>query len=389
MYNPVEYQRAYCAFKASILDLQQYFLTKKASRVPEWIQALREEYATKSLEELLPDIVFPIEDNARAIAEEIQRINAETWDSLLSLSRGQKSIVTDARTMPEASDAFTELTVKIVEGVRQKIDAEIDKQFLLGKREVQMRKNLEKVVLRYQDRTIPNKMKMLATHFNAKLTEVRMQEAGATHYIWHSRDDKRVRPSHAANDGKVFAWDNPPETGHPGEDYNCRCWAEPVELRLEISPLSNEINDPESIDGPPARYPWEKPAPILVIPFPTVELRQIKRRVVAGVAKVIKATGKIFNDPISKRPEGVPKDWVKMPSNKGGGYKYVKPGTKGNTDVRVQKGDPNRTNPLQKQDYVRWKKDGKWLDKYGKPSTDEVETHIPLDEFKFDKDIFK
>lgn len=36
-----------------------------------------------------------------------------------------------------------------------------------------------------------------------------------------------MRSTHAANTGKIFAWDNPPETGHPGEDYNCRCTAEP------------------------------------------------------------------------------------------------------------------------------------------------------------------
>jgi len=28
------------------------------------------------------------------------------------------------------------------------------------------------------------------------------------------------------NDGEIFSWDNPPPRGHPGEDYNCRCWAE-------------------------------------------------------------------------------------------------------------------------------------------------------------------
>ncbi|ODR99454.1 hypothetical protein AUC68_05670 [Methyloceanibacter methanicus] len=47
-----------------------------------------------------------------------------------------------------------------------------------------------------------------------------------THYIWRTRGDGRVRPSRAANDGKIFAWDDPPPTGHPGEDYGCRCWAE-------------------------------------------------------------------------------------------------------------------------------------------------------------------
>ncbi len=51
----------------------------------------------------------------------------------------------------------------------------------------------------------------------------------ASHYIWHTREDNKVRPSHAANDGKIFAWDNPPATGNPGEEYGCRCWAEPVE----------------------------------------------------------------------------------------------------------------------------------------------------------------
>lgn len=51
---------------------------------------------------------------------------------------------------------------------------------------------------------------------------------GSTHYIWHTQEDDRVRPSHAANDKKIFAWGNPPATGNPGEDYNCRCWAEPI-----------------------------------------------------------------------------------------------------------------------------------------------------------------
>lgn len=50
----------------------------------------------------------------------------------------------------------------------------------------------------------------------------------STHYIWRTEDDVKVRPSHAANDDRVFSWDNPPATGHPGEDFNCRCWAEPI-----------------------------------------------------------------------------------------------------------------------------------------------------------------
>lgn len=47
-------------------------------------------------------------------------------------------------------------------------------------------------------------------------------------YIWRSADDGRVRAAHAANDDQVFAWSAPPAGGHPGQDWNCRCTAEPV-----------------------------------------------------------------------------------------------------------------------------------------------------------------
>ena len=54
-----------------------------------------------------------------------------------------------------------------------------------------------------------------------------LQEHPATHYIWRTRGDNKVRASHAANNGRIFAWDDPPPTGHPGEDFGCRCWAQP------------------------------------------------------------------------------------------------------------------------------------------------------------------
>ncbi|NOD90393.1 minor capsid protein [Ruegeria sp. HKCCD4315] len=49
----------------------------------------------------------------------------------------------------------------------------------------------------------------------------------ATHYIWRTRRDGKVRSAHAEREGQIFSWDNPPEGGHPGEDYGCRCTAEP------------------------------------------------------------------------------------------------------------------------------------------------------------------
>jgi SPP1 gp7 family putative phage head morphogenesis protein len=54
-------------------------------------------------------------------------------------------------------------------------------------------------------------------------------------YRWRTAGDDNVRPSHAANEGRIFSWGNSPSTGHPGEEVNCRCTAEPVEL--DTTPL--------------------------------------------------------------------------------------------------------------------------------------------------------
>lgn len=64
------------------------------------------------------------------------------------------------------------------------------------------------------------------TKLNSSLTKLRQQEIGVTEYIWQTSGDERVRPTHRAHDGKKFKWDKPPrDTGHPGNDVNCRCVA--------------------------------------------------------------------------------------------------------------------------------------------------------------------
>ena len=47
------------------------------------------------------------------------------------------------------------------------------------------------------------------------------------YYIWRTKGDNKVRDRHRQRDGVIFNWHIPPEGGHPGEDHNCRCRAEP------------------------------------------------------------------------------------------------------------------------------------------------------------------
>ena len=65
------------------------------------------------------------------------------------------------------------------------------------------------------------------------LTERVLTEALARHndrslYTWRTVGDGKVRGTHRLREGRRFLWDDPPEGGHPGEDFGCRCWAEPL-----------------------------------------------------------------------------------------------------------------------------------------------------------------
>ena len=63
---------------------------------------------------------------------------------------------------------------------------------------------------------------------NAAVTQARQTRVGITHYFWRTSRDERVRKSHRKKEGNRYAWNDPPsDTGNPGEDYQCRCSAEP------------------------------------------------------------------------------------------------------------------------------------------------------------------
>ncbi len=62
---------------------------------------------------------------------------------------------------------------------------------------------------------------------NGELTELRQRSIGVSGYTWRTSLDERVREDHKALEGRRFEWSSPPDVGHPGEDYQCRCRAEP------------------------------------------------------------------------------------------------------------------------------------------------------------------
>ena len=75
------------------------------------------------------------------------------------------------------------------------------------------------------------------------LDRQRQQAVGIQEYIWRTEGDDKVRASHAENDGKTCSWNDPPDTGHPGSEANCRCHAEPVlETEAIAAPVVEEAS---------------------------------------------------------------------------------------------------------------------------------------------------
>lgn len=72
---------------------------------------------------------------------------------------------------------------------------------------------------------------------NSQLIEEIAAGAGSTHYRWHTMGDDRVRVNHAALADTIQSWNDPPlgggtkppDHGHPGSGYGCRCLPIPLQ----------------------------------------------------------------------------------------------------------------------------------------------------------------
>lgn len=85
---------------------------------------------------------------------------------------------------------------------------------------------------------------------NAAVNQAQAKASGIVEYTWRSTHDNACRRMHRELDGTVHRYDDPPITNeagdrnNPGEDYNCRCQAEPKPPQ-EVTDLFAGLADPE------------------------------------------------------------------------------------------------------------------------------------------------
>lgn len=105
------------------------------------------------------------------------------------------------------------------------------------------------------------------------LTQTRAEAVGSEGYIWRTARDGKMRPSHAAMEGKFVKWDSPQSldgmTGHAGEFPYCRCYPEPVvsasDGQAVAAPMPTRREEEESGQHT-LRSQWERQEGSLVVP---------------------------------------------------------------------------------------------------------------------------
>lgn len=156
--------------------------------------------------------------------------NRKEWDKQLVAAFGTTVFQREPWLNSELN-SFTRQNVSLISNMQAdylaSIEGVVQRGIQNGDRITTIRKDIEK-----RTDVTKSRAQLIARDqvgkLNGNLTELRQTNLGVTRYTWRDSDDQRVRPNHASKDGEVFEWDNPPaDTGHPGHDYQCRCYAEP------------------------------------------------------------------------------------------------------------------------------------------------------------------
>ncbi len=142
--------------------------------------------------------------------------------------------------LQEEMTAFVESNIGLIKTISDEAFDDIEQIVFRGAQRGLLQ---EEIVQQIRDRVdiATSKANLIArdqiNKFFGHLNELRQRSVGIKEYIWRSADDNRVRPSHIDKDDRTFSWDKPPaDTGHPGNDFQCRCYAEPkiASLLLEL-----------------------------------------------------------------------------------------------------------------------------------------------------------
>jgi SPP1 gp7 family putative phage head morphogenesis protein len=203
--------------------------------------------------------------------------NQKQWQKVLNKTTGTNFIIGEPWEEPILK-AWTNRNVNLIKGLTEEYRKKIKETVLSGwqsgitaeelaKQLTEINQNFAtggfKIVngrkIRKQSRSMLIARDQI-NKLNGMYSRRRQLEAGVEMYTWITMADERVRPRHRVLDGKICRWDDPTvyansieealagewrsrgDIGavllHPGQDFQCRCQADPV-----LSPIVEEVNN--------------------------------------------------------------------------------------------------------------------------------------------------
>lgn len=279
-----------------------------------------------------------IESVARRTAEGVNKENMGQWQEAMKSIMGVPLFTSEpwlAGHLINFVSLNTNLVTKLQGDLKADIQSTIESGIAQGKRVETIRDEILGTKL---ERGVFNKVETRATliardqvnKLNGQLSELRQGEIGIEYYIWHTSIDERVRQSHKVMEGMMCRWDDSgvysTDNGktwqdrggiggvalHPGQDYQCRCWAEPYLVDLINSLIGEEGEEPAPLPLPiaplpPPVVPLPLPPPP-VVPFPSPIITYVRRGLPVAPFPVAPSLKKLYKEKIGQFFRIVEKD---------------------------------------------------------------------------------
>ncbi len=167
---------------------------------------------------------------ADTVGDQVNTWNDKEWQKQLRAAFGVNIVQREPFITP-ALNSFTRENVSLIKkmdtDMLDSIEGVMQRGFRDGKSSINIAKDIEQRVdvTRSKARFIARDQ---VGKLNGQLTGLRQNNLGIKTYIWRTSEDERVRTTHKSKNNNKYRWDTPPATtGHPGADFQCRCYAEP------------------------------------------------------------------------------------------------------------------------------------------------------------------
>jgi SPP1 gp7 family putative phage head morphogenesis protein len=174
---------------------------------------------------------------AASMLADVMRRDQDAWNQVAK--RMSRSLSEEIRQAPtgEAMRELLEEQVELITSIPLVAAQRVHELAIRGMESGSRASEMVEEIMRSGDVAV-SRAKTIARTETARtssvLLETRAKHVGSEGYIWHTSEDRDVRPLHKKLNGRYFAWSDPPVAGSSGERahagciYNCRCYAEPV-----------------------------------------------------------------------------------------------------------------------------------------------------------------